>query len=152
MLVARHAFRYGCVVLGLLCLAGCASVSSVVQVGPGVYEVAASGKAWRYTTSDLQVDALKKAGAFCDARGLVVNVIGQSSAMGDSGSGAAVNGFDNSQSSTAAAGAYRGLLGSSAAAAAAERTRTAGMSGAYVHPGMPSGAMVRFTCVAPSAR
>ena len=148
----RHAFRCGCAVLSLLCLAGCASVSSVVQVDPGVYEVAASGKAWRYTTSDLQVDALKKAGAFCGARGLVVKLIGQSSATGESGSAAAVNGFDNSQSSVAAARAYRGPFGSSAAAAAAERTRSAGMFGGFVHHGLPSGAMVRFACVAPSAR
>ena len=152
MPTARHVFRCGCAALGLLCLAGCASVSSVVQVDPGVYEVAASGKAWKYSPSDLQVDALKKADAFCGARGQVVQMLGQSSREGQSGTAAAVNGFDNSHAAAAGAAAYRGPLGASAAAAAAERSRSAGLFGGYVHHGLPSGAMVRFACVAPSSQ
>ena len=152
MLVARHALRYGCAALGLLCLAGCASVSSVVQVDPGVYEVAASGKAWRDSPSDLQVDALKRADAFCGTRGQVVQVLRQSSREGQSGTVAAVNGFDNSHATAAGAAAYSGPLGGSAAAAATERSRSAGMFGGFVHHGIPSEAMVRFACVAVAAR
>ena len=136
----------------MLCLGGCASVSSVVQVDPGVYEVAASGKASRYSPSDLQVDALKKADAFCGARGQVVQVLGQASREGQSGTAAAVNGFDNSHATAAGAAAYNGPLGASAAAAAAERSRSVGLFGGFIHHGLPSGAMVRFACVAPSAR
>nr|WP_288119644.1 hypothetical protein [Thiomonas sp.] len=131
----------------MLCLAGCASVSSVAQVDPGVYEVAASGKAWRDATSNLQVDALKKADAFCQEKGLVVHVLGQSSATGVSGSAAAVQGFDNAHASAAAAGAYSGPFESGAGAAAAESSRSAGLFGGFVHHGIPSTAMVRFSCV-----
>ncbi len=151
-LVTRHASRVGLASAVMLCLAGCASVSSVVQVNPGVYEVAASGKAWKYSPSDLQVDALKKADAFCGARGQVVQVLGQSSHGGQPGTAAAINGFDNSHAAAAGAAAYSGPLGAGASAAATEKTRSAGLFGGYVHHGLPSAAMVRFACVAPSAQ
>lgn len=133
----------------LLCLAGCASVTSVVQVEPGVFEVAASGKSWRYTPEELQIDALKKADAFCRSRGQIVQLVTQSSRQGKSGTVAMVNASDNSQASAAAASAYRGPLGEGAAAAAAEQSRSAGLFGAYVHHGTQSSAAVRFTCVPP---
>ena len=144
----RYIYVISTVALLTFSLVGCESVSQVAQVDPGVYEIAASGKAWRDAAPNLQVDALRKADAFCRDKGLLVHVLGQSSTTGVSGSVAAVNGFDNSRAAATAASAYRGPFGSAAGAAAAESSRSAGMFGGFVHHGIPSTAMVRFSCVA----
>lgn len=70
--------RYLVVSLSALLVAGCASTSGVVQIGPETYSITGHDNGPAASLTTLKADIYRAAGAFCGSKGKTMKVTGGS--------------------------------------------------------------------------